>query len=301
MDKPSSFDMNRPAAAWENKAPGQPARRQSEPAKPAAIGPFTAVTRPRAAMQWPQVSPEAQRPTKDSRQVPSRSRIQGLTKNAALATVAFLTSAVAVLALFALIFARPTEVEQAPVTVAQILANGSRSDQSFQPGNDSPLAGLPDLTLSGIASELQPASLGSMRIPAIDLDVAFYPGVHDAAVALGPGLWPGTALPGTPGNSVFAGHRTTHTRPFDRIDRLEPGDLIETTLGTAEPTQFKVTSVRTVSEAGYVDYVLAPPEVPDASTITIFACAPRGSRTHRIVVRATSAPAATRAEEGGGA
>ena len=40
----------------------------------------------------------------------------------------------------------------------------------------------------------------------------------------GPGHMHGTALPGSPGNSVVGGHRDTH---LEFMRRLRPGDLIE--------------------------------------------------------------------------
>ena len=45
----------------------------------------------------------------------------------------------------------------------------------------------------------------------------------------GPGHFPGTPLPGQPGNAAIAGHRTTYMAPFNRIDELEPGDTIDVT------------------------------------------------------------------------
>lgn len=45
-------------------------------------------------------------------------------------------------------------------------------------------------------------------------------------LAIGPGHYVGTALPGQPGNFAVAGHRTTHTAPFTNIDRLRSCDAI---------------------------------------------------------------------------
>jgi LPXTG-site transpeptidase (sortase) family protein len=127
--------------------------------------------------------------------------------------------------------------------------------------------------------------VGRMVIPAIRLDTAFRFGVHDAVVRLGPGLWPGTPLPGAPGNAVFAGHRTTHTHPFGDLDLLEPGDVIVTQVPGLGRTEFRVFKISIVPEDAYADFVLRQPAGARARVITLFACTPKGQRTHRIVVQ----------------
>jgi len=42
----------------------------------------------------------------------------------------------------------------------------------------------------------------------------------------GVGWYPGTALPGKPGNVVFGGHRVTWPEPFRHIDAIKIGDPI---------------------------------------------------------------------------
>ncbi len=75
------------------------------------------------------------------------------------------------------------------------------------------------------------SKLGTLEIPTIGLKRAFYEGVHGAVVKMGPGHWPGTPFPGNAGNAVFAGHRTTYTKPFADLDLLDRGDPIRTTVG----------------------------------------------------------------------
>jgi LPXTG-site transpeptidase (sortase) family protein len=130
------------------------------------------------------------------------------------------------------------------------------------------------------------APVGHIEIPAIDLDVAFYLGIHDDVIRRGPGLWPGTPLPGYEGNSVLAGHRTTHTHPFEDLDLLAAGDVIRARLRSGPTTTFRVWRTAVVPEIDYVDYVLRQPGRPRVRQITVFACTPKGSRTHRIVVQA---------------
>lgn len=134
------------------------------------------------------------------------------------------------------------------------------------------------------------AVLGTMDIPAIDLKTSFYSGVADEVVEKGPGLWPGTAVPGNPGNAVFAGHRTTFTAPFGDLDLLHNGDVVKTTVGRNQPVTYKVYKTTIVPEADYVDFVLQQPNNKRARAITLLACEPKGQRTHRIVVQARVAP-----------
>jgi len=95
----------------------------------------------------------------------------------------------------------------------------------------------------------------------------------------GPSHWPGTALPGERGNTVFPGHRTTHSRPFYDIDRLTPGDHLMFTVASG-------TYVYEVRESFVVDdrdtWIVEP--TPD-HTFTIFACHPKGSARQRYVVK----------------
>lgn len=136
------------------------------------------------------------------------------------------------------------------------------------------------------------SSLGMMRIPAIELKSKFFSGVVDDVVENGPGHWPGTPLPGSAGNSVFAGHRTTFTAPFADLDLLRPGNRITTKVGRSTAVVYRVFRTTVVPESEYVEFVLKHPERKRARVLTLFACTPKGQRTHRIVVsaRAERAP-----------
>lgn len=127
-------------------------------------------------------------------------------------------------------------------------------------------------------------AIGRLVAPTIDLDVPFWEGVYDEVLERGPGHWPGTPLPGQPGNAVLSGHRTTFTKPFADLDRFEPGDEITVGIGELPGVVFQVVETRLVPEAEYVEVVLAQPADPEARRLTLFACHPEGSRSHRIVV-----------------
>ncbi len=155
---------------------------------------------------------------------------------------------------------------------------------------DSPTKGTRAAATKVVLSKDLYSPLGKMTIPSIGLKTPFFNGVFDEIVEGGPGHWPGTPLPGAPGNAAFAGHRTTYTHPFGDLDLLKPGDLVITKIGRNDPVRFKVFRTTIVPEAEYADFVLKQPAKPKARLITLFACHPKGYRTHRIVVQAKAPP-----------
>ncbi|MFZ9629196.1 MAG: class E sortase [Ilumatobacteraceae bacterium] len=123
--------------------------------------------------------------------------------------------------------------------------------------------------------------LGTMEIPAIDVSETLYEGVALSTLDLGPGHWPGSAMPGGYGNAVVGGHRTSHSRPFYYLDRLVPGDEIIYT--TAEGRfVYVITETRIVSPEDM--WVV---EQTPGYTTTLFACHPLHSTAQRIIIRAT--------------
>lgn len=148
---------------------------------------------------------------------------------------------------------------------------------------DKPLAGASVEVIR--ASPNNPAPIGDLRIPAIDLRTEVFEGVNEAALKDGPGHWPGTPAPGEPGNFVLSGHRSTETRPFLYLDQLSRGDLITMTQGNAR-YRYAVDTVTIVPQRDYVPYVLQRPDKPGTRMITLFACNPLTAHYQRIVVRA---------------
>lgn len=121
--------------------------------------------------------------------------------------------------------------------------------------------------------------LGSIQIPKIGVDVTIYEGIRLATLNGGPGHWPGSPLPGHPGNSVFTGHRVSHNADFRDLDQLVPGDLVTFTGEDGRVTTYAVTGT-----------VIVPPEgtwvlnQTANRTATLIACHPPGSVRERIVV-----------------
>lgn len=123
--------------------------------------------------------------------------------------------------------------------------------------------------------------LGTLRIPAIGLYETILPGVAMSVIDRGVAHWSGTARPGEYGNVVLAGHRTTKTRPFRDLDRLDNGDLIFVTDGSGFEVMHRVSDTFIVDPTDlWITYDIG------ASTLTMFACHPKGSERFRIVVRA---------------
>lgn len=73
------------------------------------------------------------------------------------------------------------------------------------------------------------APVATMSIPRLSFRGLAHQGVAASVLALGPGHYRSTVLPGAPGTTAFAGHRVTHTHPFLHINELRFGDLITVT------------------------------------------------------------------------
>ncbi len=143
-----------------------------------------------------------------------------------------------------------------------------------------PVAGPDVVPISGADGLFVP--IGQLSIGRIGLVTPVFNGVHDAVLEQGVGHWPGTE-----GDIVLSGHRTTFLKPFHDLDLLQPGDVaILSTTNLSDPKTYEVVETLIVPEADYVDAVLAGLDDADAETLTMYACHPKGQRTHRIVVRA---------------
>ncbi len=120
-----------------------------------------------------------------------------------------------------------------------------------------------------------------IRIPAIDLDETIRSGIALSVIDRGVAHWAGTSSPGEPGNMVLAGHRTTHSRPFRDLDRLEIGDLVYVEDGSGFEVMYRVSDSFVVeSHDLWISYDVGRP------IVTMFACHPKGSSRYRIVVQA---------------
>ncbi len=69
-------------------------------------------------------------------------------------------------------------------------------------------------------------AIARIDIPTIGVNEYVVEGTDVASLRKGPGHYPDTSLPGGPGTSAIAGHRTTYGAPFRKIDQLERGERI---------------------------------------------------------------------------
>ena len=130
---------------------------------------------------------------------------------------------------------------------------------------------------------------GVMRIPRFGADYAvpMAGGVTRERTLdpIGVGHYPGTPMPGQPGNFAVAAHRTTWGKPFHRIAELRLGDaiVVETPEGWFT-YRFRTLEYVTPTE---VDVLLPVPQamgVPAGTAyITLTSCSPLFAMTERIV------------------
>ena len=126
--------------------------------------------------------------------------------------------------------------------------------------------------------------VGRITIPSIGVSKYVVAGVRLKDLERGPGLFPGSPLPGQKGNVAIAGHRTTFGAPFSRIDELRGNEriILESKDGTftyivnGEPKIVLAT-----------DTAVAKTTNPDIAIITLVSCYPKWTSTKRIVVVAT--------------
>lgn len=124
-----------------------------------------------------------------------------------------------------------------------------------------------------------PKPTGRIEIPRIGLNHLTYEGIELSTIDYGPSHWPGTALPGQVGNSVFPGHRVTHSHPFLNIDLIQIGDEV-TFINSSGRYTYRVTQTFVVNADE--TWIADPTDTP---TMTIFGCHPKHSARQRYVVK----------------
>ncbi len=98
---------------------------------------------------------------------------------------------------------------------------------------------------------------------------------------------PGRGLPGSGGNVVIGGHRTSRHAPFYSMETLLPEDqvVIRTTWGvyiySIEWVQDMIPAGSKAEQDALVAQYFGPQA--DHETVTLFACTPRGKVSHRII------------------
>lgn len=124
----------------------------------------------------------------------------------------------------------------------------------------------------------QGEAIAIIRIPRIDVDKAVVEGVTVGDLKKGPGHYPGSPLPGRPGNAAIAGHRTTYGAPFGSLGSLTEGDEILVTTREGD-FRYLVDRISIVSPS-QVEVL----DASDEARITLTTCHPKYSARQRLVV-----------------
>ncbi|MGI8751677.1 MAG: class E sortase [Acidimicrobiales bacterium] len=126
------------------------------------------------------------------------------------------------------------------------------------------------------------AALTRIMIPHIGVDAVVVQGISDKALEAGSGHYPQTPLPCTTGDVAIAGHRTTYGKPFANVDRIRPGDQITlvTPVGSCVYRVSRPPFVVAFNAVSVVD------NTPGIATLTLTACHPKGSASHRMIIKA---------------
>lgn len=122
------------------------------------------------------------------------------------------------------------------------------------------------------------AAVGRILIDKIDADYVLVDGTAGEDLRKGPGIYDDVPFPGAPGTTAIAGHRTTYSAPFRRIDRLDRGDRVVVEMPYGRFT-YEVEKTRIVppTEVSVIDRV-------GFDRLVLSACHPLYSAAQRIIV-----------------
>jgi sortase A len=121
-------------------------------------------------------------------------------------------------------------------------------------------------------------AIGRIKIPKIGANFVVVHGTDTASLRKGPGHYPETPMPGAPGTTAFAGHRTTYLAPFRKINQLKRNDRIIMQMPYANLT-YRVERTRIVppTEVSVIKRV-------GHDRLVLSACHPLYSAAKRIIV-----------------
>lgn len=125
--------------------------------------------------------------------------------------------------------------------------------------------------------------MGSVEIPAIDVDLPIYHTVHDNVLQKGAGHMKGSSLPigGASTHAVISAHSgMAGAKMFTDLDKLEEGDLFFLhVLGETLAYEVDLIQITTPSDIDAIR--IAEGE----DYVTLLTCTPYGVNTHRLLVR----------------
>lgn len=174
-----------------------------------------------------------------------------------------------------------TEAEYVPPSTDGTTEDASGSDQSGSTNSGNPPVDTEPRTILVEPTPESGAAFAVIRIPTIErLEEGWVvvEGVGVRDLKNGAGHMPHTPLPGSPGNAVISGHRTTYGAPFHEVDALDWGDLIEveTALGTHTYAVRELKIVRPTE--------LWVTEPREGAWLTLTTCHPKFSSRQRLIV-----------------
>jgi sortase A len=121
-------------------------------------------------------------------------------------------------------------------------------------------------------------AIAKIEIPAIDVSEYVVEGTDTASLRKGPGHYPETPLPGDPGTTAIAGHRTTYGAPFRRIDQMKPGQVVRIDMPDARLVyRVERTAIVDDQELSVLDGV-------GYQRLVLSACHPLYSAAQRVIV-----------------
>lgn len=132
--------------------------------------------------------------------------------------------------------------------------------------------------------DLSPQDIvGRIRIPSLDVEYIVVEGTTLDDLALGPGHYIGTSLPGQVGSVGIAGHRTGWGSPFIDLDKLRRGD--EIILDTKRHGRFvyRVTGT-TVTHPRDVEVLQGDPDSDALYSLTLTTCTPKYTSRDRLII-----------------
>jgi sortase A len=124
----------------------------------------------------------------------------------------------------------------------------------------------------------------------VHVSVMVVEGTTLAALQAGAGHYETTPFPCEQGNVGIAGHRTTYGRPFNKIDEMKPGDTVDLLTPFARCTYQVVAPFAGHSNPWVVlpsDFKVVGQDgaLGTGHWLTLTSCHPKGSDSHRIVLR----------------
>jgi sortase A len=123
------------------------------------------------------------------------------------------------------------------------------------------------------------AAIATVQIPRIGVNATLYEGTTASVLSRGPGHYRGTGLPGQGRTIGIAAHRTTHTKPFARLNQLRSGDRITISSKKKKPAIYRVYRMAIVRPTQVS--VLRPTKFEQ---VVLTACHPPKSDRFRLVV-----------------